>query len=122
MTRDHKALDEFFKNNSLTYQHVSEEFMTGDKPMRTMKELAELANLCQGGCNLSGIAISFGGVMKDLWDHARAENKGTDWVNTHPVAILFIDKMASLAGIQSDTGPVLAAYKWCDEMIKDETK
>ena len=64
----------------------------------TTKELAAEALIVQNACNLSGVAHTFSRVMSDLWELARAEEKGTDWVNTHPIAIVWVDKMQSLTG------------------------
>lgn len=63
---------------------------------RTEKELAQLALDVQDACNLSGVVGSFARVTQDLWEIARANNKGTEWVNQHYVSVLFADKIADL--------------------------
>jgi hypothetical protein len=67
---------------------------------RTLKQLAKEAYDVQDACNLSGVALSFGKALSDLRD-LRPANEGTDWLNTHPIAILWADKIASLTGIQT---------------------
>jgi len=64
--------------------------------MRTLKELANEALQVQNASNLCGVAQSFAKAMIDLGEHC----KGTDDRNKHPIAILWLDKMNSLAGIQ----------------------
>lgn len=50
----------------------------------------------QEACNLSGVVHSFDAILSRLWDEARRLGKGTDWVNTHPICVLFADKISSL--------------------------
>ncbi len=63
----------------------------------TIQEAAQSAILCQDACNLSGILASFHNVVMDvLWPEARRLGKATEFVNTHPIVTLFLDKLASL--------------------------
>ncbi|HEC72586.1 MAG: hypothetical protein ACTSW7_00660 [Candidatus Thorarchaeota archaeon] len=68
----------------------------------------KLRNICQtaldvqNASNLSGVIHSFSKVMTELWDIATSLNKGTDWVNTHPVSVLFASKIDSLCGGSDD--------------------
>lgn len=59
------------------------------------------ALMAQNGVNLSGIAKSFAELTTKLWQEAHACNKGTGWVNRHPLSVLYVDKMADLAGAGS---------------------
>jgi len=71
--------------------------MNGDDTRKlTMKEAAQMALDVQDACNLSGVVHSFSRVMSFLSDEANRTGKGTDWKNTHPIAVLFADKIASL--------------------------
>lgn len=63
----------------------------------TLKEAAQAALDVQNACNLSGIVRSFSPIMLTIWEEARRIEKGTDWVNTHPIAILFISKLSDLS-------------------------
>lgn len=64
----------------------------------TYQEAAKRALDCQDACNLSGVVTTFYCAMMALWDEALRTGQGTEWVNHHPIAILFMDKCASLGG------------------------
>lgn len=72
------------------------------KPTRrlTIQQAADAALAVQDACNLSGVAMTFGlvceAVREDL--HSRDEFD-TPTFNHHPVIVLFLDKMAQLAGL-----------------------
>ena len=76
----------------------------------------------QDACNLSGVVTSFAKILGLIWEEARAKGKGTDYVNRHPVAILFADKINSLTGTQSSTTDytVNEAYDVCLTRQEDE--
>lgn len=76
-----------------------------------IQQAAQAALDAQSACNLSGIVHSFSKIATDvLWPIARAEGKGTDFVNGHPISVLFADKIAALAGVQGITTESMAAY------------
>jgi hypothetical protein len=58
----------------------------------------------QNACNLSGVLHSFNAVIDDVWAEAHEVGKGTDYVNTHPLVRLWVDKLAHLSGIQGMQG------------------
>lgn len=60
-------------------------------------QAAKLAIDVQNASNLSGVVRSFADIMPTLWDEADREKKGTDWVNTHPIVLLFVSKIADLS-------------------------
>jgi len=66
--------------------------------MKTIKQLAKEALDAQNACNLCGVAQSFAKAMINLGAHCPS---GTTERNTHPITIVWLDKMNSLAGIQS---------------------
>jgi hypothetical protein len=70
--------------------------------MRTIKQLSKEALDVQDACNLCGVAQSFARVMIDLGDHCPM---GTQQRNSHPITIVWLDKMNSLAGIQCFSAP-----------------
>jgi len=76
---------------------------------RSERDLFAEALAVQDACNLCGVAQSFARAMRDLLDIARGLGQGTDWANRHPVSVLWIDKMASLAEIQGDSFSCYAA-------------
>jgi hypothetical protein len=80
---------------------------------RTMKQLAKEALDVQDACNLSGVAIAFGEVMRELG--AQPECTGTDWKNRHPIAVMWSSKIASLTGSE-DTLTFSHAYDDCKRL------
>lgn len=85
--------------------------------MRTLAQLAGEALDVQNACNLSGVAISFAQAMRDLCEHV----PDTRARNTHPIVILWIDKMASLAGIQYlGHDRTMEAYTECNRLAGRE--
>jgi hypothetical protein len=84
---------------------------------RTLQDLAKEALQVQDAVNLTGVAQSFARAMKRLM---RLEpSMGTLSLNTHPIAVLWADKIRSLTGNQS-ASVFSKAYAWCAE--KAETK
>ena len=60
------------------------------------------AIFAQDGCNVSGLAHSFSAVMPKIWAEARATgNESTEWVNRHPIVLLYLNKMCSLADAEN---------------------
>lgn len=85
---------------------------------KTMRELCQEALDVQNACNLCGIAQRFAAVMIELGEYTN----GTDERNTHAVAILWIEKMNHLSGIQSFSNAAIdkkidAAYSFCYDKI-----
>lgn len=68
---------------------------------RPMSELADEALAAQDDCNLSDVVDAWSRAITDLWDHAMAIGKGTDWVNEHAVNVLFASKASSLTRSES---------------------
>ena len=60
----------------------------------------------QEACNLSGIAHSFSSVLPRILVEARMRAQGTEWVNTHPISVMYTSKMVSLAGHDCLAGDV----------------
>lgn len=81
--------------------------------MRTEKELAAEALAVQDACNLSGVVRAWARATEDLW--AAAGDRGTDWVNTHPVSKLFADKLADM--VRRDGKDVESAYAWARKQV-----
>ncbi len=76
------------------------------------------AILVQNACNLSGIVLSFSRVMSKIWGEARATgNDNTNWVNTHPIAVLYANKVGSLAKSE-DFQSYSDAYNECQAEAK----
>lgn len=87
--------------------------------MRTMQQAAQCAIDVQDACNLSGVLAAFKDIVHDtLWPEARRLNKGTDWVNQHPICTLFIDKLADLNCPGRECGTVGDFYPAYEECIR----
>jgi hypothetical protein len=76
--------------------------------MSDLKDAAQMALGIQNGVNVSGLVHSFSQVMTTIWAEAHKE-----WVNRHPVVVLFADKIKSLAGDDFAT-----AYEECERLAK----
>jgi hypothetical protein len=74
----------------------------------------------QDACNLSGVVNSLSEVTKHLWSIANYRHLGTEWVNHHPIVILFVDKLASLAGCQGNSVAVMDAFDWCEDQVNQD--
>ncbi len=46
--------------------------------------------------NLSGVVKAMANAVSVLWDVSRAMGQGTDWVNQHPVMLLYAERAATL--------------------------
>lgn len=64
---------------------------------------------CQDACNLSGVAKAFARHLDAIWFEAQLFDEGTDYVNTHPVTLWFLDKLQDLAG-RPDDATLTRAY------------
>lgn len=89
----------------------------------TLQQAAKLAIDIQDACNLSGVLGSFNTIVHDvLWPEARRLNKGTDWVNQHPICTLFLDKLCDLNRVQREVTGFSQAYDKCERLSKDPSK
>jgi len=61
------------------------------------KKWYQSAMVVQDAVNLSGVVTSFRAALDDIWKEAHANGHGTDWVNRHPISVLFASKVADLA-------------------------
>jgi hypothetical protein len=77
------------------------------------KDMAQLAICAQTACNLSGLAHNLPPIVARLWKQAREEGRGTDWVNRHPVVLLFVTQMAHLSRYE-EPGRWEAAHALCE--------
>jgi len=73
----------------------------------------------QNGCNLSGIVHDFSRVVTRIWNESNKYGKGTEFVNRHPISLLYADKVANLAGVgQVSATAYEQALKVCEERAK----
>lgn len=86
--------------------------------MKTIQQLAKDAIDVQDACNLSGVVHSFSQVVTDLRTILTNEGKfSTDRLNTHPVVILYSNKIASLCGSESGL-EFSRAYDWAKDIAR----
>ena len=85
--------------------------------MLTKRDYEDAINV-QDACNLSGVVRSWAKVMSKIWDEARARGAGTQFVNEHPINVMYASKVASLTGA-GDSFQFSTAYVACQERIKE---
>lgn len=87
----------------------------------SINDLCKLSLDVQMACNLSGVVHSFQVVLTKLWAYANENKKGTDWVNQHPISVLFVDKIADLTGIDhsNHAEPFHTAYNWASDRMNN---
>ncbi len=47
----------------------------------------------QSAVNASGLIHSLSALVTRIWDDARAQGKGTDYVNNHPLIRLYVEQL-----------------------------
>jgi hypothetical protein len=67
----------------------------------------------QSACNLSGIVHTFSEVLSKIWVEANARGLGTDWVNQHPISVLYSTQIASLSGASTMDTNYFAIDEFC---------
>jgi hypothetical protein len=90
--------------------------------MTDTQAAAQAAIAVQDACNLSGVARSFLTAVQAVNEEAHRLGEGTEWRNNHPIIRLFVDKLASLCGMQGDMafnnyGP---AYEECRTLAEGD--
>lgn len=68
---------------------------TNKTPMLTVWDY-ECAINSQGACNATGLINSLNDLREKIWANARQLNKGTEWVNCHPILQLYAYQLAHL--------------------------
>lgn len=82
------------------------------------RALAQKALDASGAVNLSGVVATFARVTSDLWSLARERGHGTNWVNTHPVSVIFASVISNLSGVDhSSSLVVIHAYTWAENIV-----
>ena len=74
-------------------------------------------------CNLSGLARSFADeIMPAVWNEVRATEGGTHQTNSHPLAVLWTMKMASLAGSECLCSECIEIFGRAYKFVKEEAR
>jgi len=81
--------------------------------MRTISELAKEACEVQNACNIRAVAR---GLVRALDDLDAQGVGGTDALCAHAVTRAWVDKLASLAGVQGISDNAIAAHGDCDKL------
>lgn len=74
----------------------------------------------QDACNLSGIVHAFSDVITRIWVTAHENGEGTEWVNTHPICLMYLDKFAQLS--KYHTTPLAGVWERVNKVIKKGEK
>jgi hypothetical protein len=94
--------------------------------MKTLKELATEVLAVQNASNLSGVAHAFSRALPDIRSYCDGYAGPTGWVkgtgdvNSYPIVKLWVDKLASLAGVQSFDWEFAIAYDAVCKMAEFE--
>jgi hypothetical protein len=87
--------------------------------MLDKKDYQDAINV-QDACNLSGVVKSLARVMDKIWDEAREGNRGTDWVNRHPIVRLYIEQLVYLNhGGMGDSDSYQSSYAMVKKRIEE---
>ena len=82
---------------------------------KTIEQICQDALAVQSACNLGAVAMGLHKAVNELRDYQRdvQEDYGTFSMNTHPVVIVWMDKMNSLCGLQElGNETVMRAFDW----------
>ena len=66
----------------------------------------------QGAVNAGALVKSLAKLVDGMWEEARAQGKGADYVNTHPILRLFVEQINYLAS----TRDYYQASTLCEEI------
>lgn len=64
-------------------------------------DLAREALLTQGACNAGGLVHSLHRAVERLQEQMHTEGRGTEWLNRHPILVLYVTQLAHLCGSDS---------------------
>lgn len=86
--------------------------------MSISKEDYNTALQVQGAGNLAGVIHSFSAILDKIWEEARVKGLGIEYVNRHPICILFAEKISNLTKGQRIAMNHTEAYQACRERSK----
>ena len=82
---------------------------------RDFENTLQMLNACNAGALVPDLAE----LIPRIWDEARFYEKGTDFVATHPVMVLWVGKIASLAyGQEPPYEKWVPAYHYVQARVK----
>ena len=74
------------------------------------------ALFAQSACNLSGIVHSFSDIFGRIREEADKQGQGTDFINQHPICVLFAEQIKHLT---LGTHDYFNAHKICTDKAKE---
>lgn len=78
----------------------------------TIQEAAQTTLDIQNAVSVSGVLGTFHEIVSGpIWEEAHHQQKGTQFVNTHPIVTLFLDKLCDLNSCTYDVA------KYTDALI-----
>ena len=80
---------------------------------------AKAAMHSQSACNASALILSLADQMDAIWTEARDLGKGTEYVNGHPLVVMFTTQLAHLAGLGTvDADAYAKASNLCEARLE----
>lgn len=83
------------------------------------KQDYQMAIDVQTACNLGAVVHSFSRVMKKLQHQARKLKKGTDWINNHPICMLYATQIHFLTEEHATDSTYAEAYGEVEQAIEN---
>lgn len=69
----------------------------------------------QDACNMSGVIESLHAVLSSIRDEAHVKGYGTQWINEHPIIVMYASKIHSLSRADEYFSE---SYRQCRENCK----
>jgi hypothetical protein len=78
----------------------------------------------QSACNVTGLIQSMAKITECLWHTAWLYNKGTEWVNHHPILQLYAYQLATLSHRREpmEWDGWMLANAFCNDVVKGTFK
>jgi hypothetical protein len=86
--------------------------------MAISKRIYQMALDSQSAVNSGALIHGLGYAVDTLQKEAHSTGQGTEFVNTHPIIILFLEQLAHLSGAMLNHPKYTEAYKACEDGAK----
>lgn len=81
---------------------------------KDFKDTLQMLDACNGPALLKSLAE----IVPRIWEEADFYKKGTSWVCSHPIMLLWIGKIADLSyGRDAPLGKWSKAYQYCNAKV-----
>jgi len=84
--------------------------------LELMQYWSKQALAIQDACSLVGVTNTYMTLVNELFPLSRRKGRGTDWVNHHPIVVVFVDKLRDLSTNHDEMGRVFASFDWVMKM------